>query len=467
MHHTNKRRFRFGWLVAVLLFWGAGTVSYAQEAYTSGDNNFGFKLPKRWKVEATGATIHLTSPDGSKFLVQRDVLAALPSGPPAYDAGIKAEAARMAARLLPKAELIRAQTAVVDHGSGAVFRFQEKSKTDDAPVVAVWVAVIGRHSVVIVPEKAAQAGEAIGLSTIVQSAAFADSLPPPARVPPTGRVPVPGGASAVGQGNVSTGPRTVSFQTQIAPILRQRCRACHNGDSALGGLNVVSFTAFVKGGDHGALVMPGKPANSPLMDYLTGRRDRMPKGSDPLPAEQIALFRTWIQEGATDDSATGTADPKMDPAVSPTAPARRRRLSRPNANAPEPAGAAPVEAYAGHLIASDTGFTLRLLRDGSATADWSFSTTVSAHFLGSYRGKDGTYAVALTLASGSTPYAAKTLALDIRPHGEAEIGRFGLDTDQPRRDIAGLSLSQVDVNFKKGGAIKGGAVRRGKNGRLK
>jgi hypothetical protein len=459
MRHKNKRPKRFGWLAALLLCCGMGTACRAQEAYTSGDNNFGFKYPKRWRAEADGEKIHLISPDGSRFLVQKDALKMLPAGPPAYDSGLKEEATRLAVRLLPKAELVRGQTAVVDHGSGAVFRFQEKNRGDDAPVVSVWVAIIGTHSVVIVPEKAAQAGEAIGLSTVIQSILFADSLPkpPPARLNSGGRS-LTGAGTATGAGNMASGPHTVSYQTQIAPLLNQRCRACHNVGSALGGLNVGSFADFVKGGDHGALLTPGKPGASSLMDYLSGKRDRMPKGSAPLLDDQIALFRTWIQEGATDDAAAGKSDPMRDPTV---APAGVRRAKRVKPNNPETAGAALMEGYAGHLVVTDASFNLTLLRNGTATADWTFSPTVTSHFTGSYRGADGSYSVSLTLASGSNPYQAKTLVLEMRPHGEAEIGRFGLDTDQPRRDIAALALSRFDVNFKQGGA----AAKRGKNGR--
>jgi len=454
MRHTDKMQVRFGWIVALVLLFGIGTMSRAQEAYTSGDNNFGFKYPKRWKAEAEGDRIHLTSPDGSRFLVQQDVLKALPSGPPAYDSGLKAEVTLFASKLLPKSEMVRGQTAVVDHGAGAVFRFQEKNKGDDAPVVAVWVAIIGRHSVVIVPEKAVQAGEAIGLSTVIQSAAFADSLPkpPPVRAGPSTRL-MPGAGAGPGSGNMTAGPHTVSFQTQIAPILNQRCRACHNGGSALGGLSVVSLSSLLKGGDHGALVMPGRPGTSLLMDYLTGKRDRMPKGSAPLPDDQIGLFRTWIQEGAAGDAAAGQADPMTAPGTSVTSPgaavAKPVRMNRPVKKAAA-AGSDVLEGYAGHLVVSDASFTLNLHRDGIAFAEWTFSPLVSARFTGTYQGKEGSYGVRLTLVSGSNPYQAKTIVLELRPHGEAEIGRFGLDTDQPRRDVAALSLSQFDVSFKKG-----------------
>ncbi len=448
-------QFRFGWAVALLFFCGIGATARAQDAYSSGDNNFGFKYPKRWKAEAEGDKIHLTSPDGNKFLVQQDVLKALPSGPPAYDSGLKEEVTRLASKLLPKAEMVRGQTAVVDHGAGAVFRFQEKSKGEDAPVVAVWVAIIGKHSVVIVPEKASQAGEAIGLSTVIQSVSFADSLPKPPPVRPN-----PGFRSLPRGGTIPSGPHTVSFQTQIAPILSQRCRACHNGGSALGGLNVVSFANFLKGGDHGALVLPGNPDSSLLIDYLTGKRTRMPKGSAPLPDDQIGLFRTWIQEGATDDSVAAKPDPMMDPT---TTPAKGRRLMRPKKNAQETPGSALLEGYSGHLVPTDTGFNLDLQRDGSATADWTFSPLVTTHFTGTYKGADGRYFVSLTLASGSNPYQAKTLVLDLQPRGAAETGRFGLNTDRPQRDIAGLALARFDVSFRKGRAPAKG----GKNGRLK
>src|SRR5947209_12055884 len=73
-----------------------------------------------------------------------------------------------------------------------------------------------------------------------------------------------------------------------------------------------------------------------------------------------------------------------------------------------------LEGYSGHLAPNDLSFTLRLMRDGSATADWAFSAQSEAHFNGTYTGHDGTYFVTLTLASGTTPYTVKTLTLNMR-----------------------------------------------------
>lgn len=470
MRHSSYLKVTIRRAVVLLLLCGLAAAAHAQEVYTAPDENFGFKLPKRWVVKAEGDKIHLTSPDGNKFLVQQDVLKTLPSGPPAYDSGLKDEATRLAAKLLPKAEMVRGQTALVDHGAGAVFRFQDKTRGDDSPVIAVWVAIIGRHSMVIVPEKAAQSGEAIGLSTILQSATFADALPktPPVRPGPK---TTPGAGGAAASVAAMNGPHTVSYQTQIAPLLRQRCQPCHNSGNALGGLNVASFTEFMKGGDHGAAILAGKPDSSKLLDYLTGKRDRMPKGSAPLSDTQIGLFRTWIQEGATDESAAGAPGAAMEMNTSPTAPGGKRLRpgagigmlagkKRPNQNPAAQESAGLMEGYNGHLVVSDQSFALNLFKDGTATADWTFSSTVNSHFTGTYKGDNGIYFVSLTLASGSNPYNAKTLVLDLRPRGNTEVGRFGLDSTDARRDVAELSLSRFNVNLSPGKAAGKGMKKR-------
>ena len=53
------------------------------------------------------------------------------------------------------------------------------------------------------------------------------------------------------------------------------------------------------------------PANSLLYQYLSGAQTpQMPKGDDPLSAEQLTLVRAWIGEkpgGGTTTTATATA----------------------------------------------------------------------------------------------------------------------------------------------------------------
>ncbi len=94
----------------------------------------------------------------------------------------------------------------------------------------------------------------------------------------------------------------VSYHKQIWPILQTKCQGCHQPAAPGGKLVVISFADFLKGGEHGASFVVGKPDGSLVMDYLTGKKTLMPKGGPALPPAEIALFRRWIAEGAKDDT---------------------------------------------------------------------------------------------------------------------------------------------------------------------
>jgi hypothetical protein len=88
------------------------------------------------------------------------------------------------------------------------------------------------------------------------------------------------------------------FERRIAPILSQRCAACHNSDKREGGLDVTSRESLVKGGDSGPAISPGSLDESWFMDMVTGDEPMMPKDSEPLSTEQLADLRQWIEAGA-------------------------------------------------------------------------------------------------------------------------------------------------------------------------
>lgn len=97
----------------------------------------------------------------------------------------------------------------------------------------------------------------------------------------------------------------VSYHRQVAPVLALYCNSCH-GDA--GGLSTRSHAELMRGGNMGNLVKPGDPGGSLLVQFIEGRRGeahRMPLGGQPLGAEQIALIRRWIAEGAHEDANTG------------------------------------------------------------------------------------------------------------------------------------------------------------------
>ena len=60
-----------------------------------------------------------------------------------------------------------------------------------------------------------------------------------------------------------------------------------------------SFDALMKGGAHGAVIVPGKADQSRMILMLEGKvQPRMPFGADPLPAADIATLKAWIEGGA-------------------------------------------------------------------------------------------------------------------------------------------------------------------------
>ncbi|MBY0526039.1 MAG: hypothetical protein K2R98_21775 [Gemmataceae bacterium] len=97
---------------------------------------------------------------------------------------------------------------------------------------------------------------------------------------------------------------TVSFHREIRPILQQKCQGCHQPAKLKGDLLLTSYEGFVKGGASGGSFVAGKPEESTVVKHLKGADDHslMPEGEAKLPDAQIALFETWIKQGAKDDT---------------------------------------------------------------------------------------------------------------------------------------------------------------------
>ncbi len=92
----------------------------------------------------------------------------------------------------------------------------------------------------------------------------------------------------------------VDFDTQILPLLSARCVKCHGPDKQSGRLRLdtaAEITATAKD----TLLGGGDAEKSELLRRIllpAKNPKRMPKGADPLPAEEIALIRQWIEGGA-------------------------------------------------------------------------------------------------------------------------------------------------------------------------
>jgi cytochrome c553 len=109
-------------------------------------------------------------------------------------------------------------------------------------------------------------------------------------------------------------PAQETFTSEIAPIFKRRCVACHGAAMQTNGLRVDDGAALLQGGYSGPVVVPGKPAESKLLARLKSSEKgfMMPPTGARLSEADLATITKWIESGA------------KVPAASSAAPARRQ-----------------------------------------------------------------------------------------------------------------------------------------------
>ena len=102
-----------------------------------------------------------------------------------------------------------------------------------------------------------------------------------------------GVSAAIGILAQSPSPR-VDFARDVQPILTASCQGCHGPKAQMGQLRLDAKASAAR------TFKAGKSAESSLYQRVAGTSDqaRMPMGGKPLPAEQIAIIKRWIDEGA-------------------------------------------------------------------------------------------------------------------------------------------------------------------------
>ena len=110
-------------------------------------------------------------------------------------------------------------------------------------------------------------------------------------------------------------PDFTFFESNIRPVLAERCYACHSSKlpAPMGGLRLDTKDGMLQGGALGPAIVPGKPAESLLLQALrySNPNLQMPP-SGKLTDPTIADFEQWIASGAPDPrvvSATAAQDP--------------------------------------------------------------------------------------------------------------------------------------------------------------
>ncbi len=102
------------------------------------------------------------------------------------------------------------------------------------------------------------------------------------------------------------------FNAKVRPILETRCVRCHQEKRAKGGLSLATRAGLLKGGKGGAAIEPGAPAESVLIQMISGEHPEMPKGGKPLARDEIETLSKWIERGAPWPAGVALREPVAD-----------------------------------------------------------------------------------------------------------------------------------------------------------
>ena len=83
-----------------------------------------------------------------------------------------------------------------------------------------------------------------------------------------------------------------TYDNYVGLLFEFRCSACH-GDLESGGLNLLTYTSLMKGGEDGPVIIPGDSANS-LLYQVQSAGSHFAK----LTAEELENIKQWINDGA-------------------------------------------------------------------------------------------------------------------------------------------------------------------------
>ena len=107
------------------------------------------------------------------------------------------------------------------------------------------------------------------------------------------------------------------YSTRVKPLLTKHCAKCHGSQKQQSGFRIDSAKGIREGGDSGPAIVVGDSAKSNLVHAITGTEgvSKMPPEGPSLSADEIALIRKWIDDGAkspTNEIADAAASQKSD-----------------------------------------------------------------------------------------------------------------------------------------------------------
>ena len=234
----------------------------------------------------------------------------------------------------------------------------------------------------------------------------------------------------------------VSYDKDVEPIFYKRCTVCHSGNVKEGKLDISSYENLVKGGKSGELVKPGKSQDSILYKAMARTsvpparpRAMPPKGDEPCTAEELALVKLWIDQGAK--APTGV---RVRPKVLVSSPPGNVHPVRALAISPDKAAVAAGRGNQIHVYDAGSGAPIR---------------SFFAPGLKTYDGKDVKAAhVSLVESMAWSPDGKYLISGSFQ-----EVSIWDALTGERRHNITGFAHSIVAIAFSQDGklvAVAGG-----------
>ncbi len=96
-------------------------------------------------------------------------------------------------------------------------------------------------------------------------------------------------------------PAAVSFESEVKPIFEKHCVECPGPKKQKSDFRLDDREVALHGGEsHAPNILPGKPAESPLLKFVTtaDRDTRMPPKGERLNPAEVDKLKRWIAEGA-------------------------------------------------------------------------------------------------------------------------------------------------------------------------
>jgi WD40 repeat protein len=92
----------------------------------------------------------------------------------------------------------------------------------------------------------------------------------------------------------------VTYEKDVEPVFYKKCIACHSGAVKEGRLDLGSYEGLMKGGKNGPVFAAGKSKESKIYKLMlrTEKPYMPPRGEEPCVAEEVALVKLWIDQGA-------------------------------------------------------------------------------------------------------------------------------------------------------------------------